>query len=44
MFEKKLKKMKQKNKTLFNEAIEQHLKTKANSSADFGQYQLSEAN
>ena len=36
MFEKKLKKMKQKNKTLFNEAIEQHLKTKVNSSADFG--------
>jgi hypothetical protein len=37
MFEKKLKKMKLKNKQLFNEAIEQHLKSKINSSADFGQ-------
>ena len=35
MFENKLKKMKQKNKKLVSEAIEQHLKSGINSSAGF---------
>lgn len=35
MFEKKLKKMKQKNKQLFSEAIEKHLKSGVNSSTGF---------